>query len=197
MRIRTITQTVSTIVAIGGVGVGCSVEPRSIKADQDLTPPPADAATLLRGWEPTVREYPSGHARAGTTTFKYEPRPGQSSWRYYFVDTGAFFANLFTSPVTAFVERGPVEYGGVDFTPGYTLNPVLPASGTVPFSPDVSGETRPETDSRTPPEAPTEEQLESGQMLESGDMPEAGEMPESPDGVDPVEPADPIEPSIR
>ncbi len=108
------------------LGTGCANRTSMTTADQDLAGPVADEATIQRGFDQSVALFSDGGAIAGTPTFRYESKRYMDSSAYYVSDFGIFFANLVTSPFTAFAERGERKYEGVVFVPSHTMNPILP-----------------------------------------------------------------------
>jgi hypothetical protein len=112
------------------IGTGCANRTSMTPADQDLAGPVPDQATTQRGFDQSVALYADGGALAGTPTFRYQPKRYMDSSVYYVSDFGIFFANLVTSPFTAFAERGERKYEGVVFVPSYTMNPILPVAAT-------------------------------------------------------------------
>ena len=65
---------------------------------------------------------------AGPTGFLYQPKPGQPTWHYGFVDAPLFGVNTLLLPYAFFKipPWEPVEWKGATVEPTYTAVPPLP-----------------------------------------------------------------------
>lgn len=97
---------------------------------ESLTAPvmDVDEAMQVRDWDQVTATYSSGATVAGPVGFRYEPRGGQESWRYQFLDIPLFLGNTALLPF-AFAKTPPwkpVEWKAGTIEPTYTGVPPLP-----------------------------------------------------------------------
>lgn len=169
------------------IGAGCANRTAMTPADQDLAGPVPDQATTQRGFDQSVALYSDGGALAGTPTFRYESKRYMDSSVYYVSDFGIFFANLVTSPFTAFAERGERKYEGVVFVPSYTMNPILPVAATdAPADPAANPPVNAEMVEPAPTEVAPTEAMPADQITPT-------ESPTATDGA--VSPTEEVAPS--
>lgn len=119
-----------------------------------------DDAMRLRQWSQTSATYPNGSTVAGPTGFTWEPRRGQSEYKYYYGDVGVYFANLFAMPYRFFKSPPNTEmsYRGEWIEPTHHAMPALPPAPVEPATPaemTEPTEIAPPADPPGPPEAPS------------------------------------------
>lgn len=89
-------------VAVGSL-VGCAHPTNGTTASVSESAVLDDPAMQRRDWPPTAAVYANGQVIADPTLFIYEPKRGmEKQWVYYFADTGAFLASVFTMPIGLF-----------------------------------------------------------------------------------------------
>jgi hypothetical protein len=120
------------LLAVTAGVVGCQPQPAGTVAPLSDAIVRTDAAMVRRDWPGSRAEYANGQVVADPTYVRYEPRHDLEPWKYYFVDTGSFLANVFLLPVGLF--QTPAD---ADVTyPGY----VVPEShyGVPPLPPSIT-----------------------------------------------------------
>jgi hypothetical protein len=95
----------SLVLGFAAVGslVGCTHPTTGTTASVSQAAILDDPAMQRRDWPQTAALYANGQVIADPTLFNYEPKRGmEKQWYYYFADTGAFLANVFTMPIGLF-----------------------------------------------------------------------------------------------
>lgn len=94
---------VSLASGLIGLLVGCT-HPTNGTTASVAEPAVLDGPAMpLRDWPPSSALYANGQVIADPTLWRYEPRRDlEKPWHYYFADTGAFLASVFTMPIGLF-----------------------------------------------------------------------------------------------
>ena len=122
------------------LAVGCAPAQYTTRGEVQSEPIPVDGAIQNRQWPPTVSRYENGDVVTLPTGFAYEPTDYEYPQLYYVADTGIFFLNVITLPVTL-ISQVPLQRNvvstGVELPPSYTANPPLPPSYESPDAVEV------------------------------------------------------------
>jgi hypothetical protein len=111
------------------------LRPSQYRLDPVLPDPPADEATMARGWDTDVYRYPNGSVLAYPTytLVNYEDAPGwlQDDYVYAVTQPGIVIADIILMPLWLFVEPPWIDLQnhGARYAPSMTVAPPLPPPG--------------------------------------------------------------------
>jgi len=132
MKRKSIITAACTAIASAALLTGCSHQEYGQTGRVNDDPLVVDQAMQLRDWDKSYANYENGSTKSWSTGFAYASRGDLPYGLNYVADTGSFFGNVLTLPITAYQQRNGVVSSGVNIPETYTAVPPVPPRYATP-----------------------------------------------------------------
>ena len=127
MKTKSIITAACTAIASVALFTGCSHQEYGQTGRVNDDPLVVDQAMQIRDWDKSYANYENGSTKGWSTGFAYVSQGDLPYGLNYVADTGTFFGNVLTLPITAYQQRNGVVSSGVNVPETYTAVPPVPA----------------------------------------------------------------------